>query len=529
MGIYQLLFGLMRMGFISIYLSEQLISGFTTAASVYVFTSQLTFLLGLHLPHRSGPLALVTSYLDIIRNISHVNPATVSISILACFVLALFKLYLNDKLKQWYKINIPFPIELFLVVVGTLLSYTFNLQERHNIDVVGVIPSGLPVPTCPDYKLVFFLAKKTIPLAIVAYTLTISVGKIFAVKHNYSIDPNQELIALGSLNVVSSFFSCLPSAASLSRSAVQESSGGKSQLVSLINSAGIIFVLYFAGFLLEKLPTCLLAAIISIALKSLFLQVKDFFRFWKVSKLDGSIWLITFIAVILLDVDIGLYVGLAYSLITLIYKSQRPKTYLLGSINYSDVYVPLKKYAQAMNVPGIVIYQVNHAAHLSFSFIYPSLLTPFLSPPLPPLSVFLYFFLSLSASFSFLRHSSSATMSIDCFFIISHNSTFYFWSSSAFDLSLSFPRFGFSHYASTRINSFPPAKFAIHRRPLRYDRSVSLSLPLATWIDSFTLFSSACLSLPLSVSFHSSLVILFSLTVSLTKSFASVICFFIHF
>lgn len=349
----------MRMGFISIYLSEQLISGFTTAASVYVFTSQLTFLLGLNLPHRSGPLALVTCYLDIGKNIGKINPTTVSVSIFACFILALFKLYLNDKLKDWYKINIPFPIELIVVIIGTFFSYCFNLNERYNVDVVGLIPSGLPVPTCPDYKLIIFLAKKTIPLAIVAYTLTISVGKIFAVKHNYSIDPNQELIALGSLNLFSSFFSCLPSAASLSRSAVQESSGGKTQLVSLINSAGIIFVLYFAGFLLQQLPTCLLAAIISIALKSLFMQVNDFFRFWKVSKLDGSIWLITFLAVILLDVDIGLYVGLAYSLITLIYKSQRPKTYLLGSINCSDVYVPLKKYAQATKVPGIIIYQVK--------------------------------------------------------------------------------------------------------------------------------------------------------------------------
>ena len=129
--------------------------------------------------------------------------------------------------------------------------------------------------------------------------------------------------------------------------------------MSLINSLGILFVLYFAGGLLEQLPICILAAIISVALKSLFFQIKDFLRYWKVSKVDGSIWLVTFVSVILLGVDYGLYIGLGYSLLTLIYKSQRPKTYLLGSINLSDVYVPLRKYAQASKVEGIVIYQVR--------------------------------------------------------------------------------------------------------------------------------------------------------------------------
>lgn len=382
MGLYQLIFGLMRMGFISIYLSEQLISGFTTAAALYVFTSQLTFLLGLHLPHQSGPLALINSYIDIFKNIHHANPITIIISISSSLILALFKLYLNDKIKEKYKINIPFPIELLIVTFGTLFSYIFEWKKKFNVEIVGIIPSGLPTPSAPcfyDFDLIIYLGKKTIPLAIVAYTLTISVGKIFATKHNYSIDPNQELIALGSLNLISSFFSCLPSAASLSRSAVQESSGGKTQLVSLINSIGIIFILYFAGFLLENLPTCLLAAIISIALKSLFLQVKDFTRFWKLSKLDASIWLVTFFSVVLLDVDYGLYFGIIFSLIVLVYKSSRPRTYILGQIDCSDVYVPITKYASAAQLDGIIIYQVKSdcicfGTFLFFFFLFPSIL-----------------------------------------------------------------------------------------------------------------------------------------------------------
>jgi MFS superfamily sulfate permease-like transporter len=70
-----------------------------------------------------------------------------------------------------------------------------------------------------------------------------------------------------------------------------------------------------------------------------------------------SIWIITFIAVIILNVDVGFYVGLGCSIILLIYKSQRPKTYLLGSVDDSDIYVPLNKYMRAKEVRGVKIFQ----------------------------------------------------------------------------------------------------------------------------------------------------------------------------
>jgi MFS superfamily sulfate permease-like transporter len=71
---------------------------------------------------------------------------------------------------------------------------------------------------------------RCIPTAVVAYTITLSVGKMYATKHNYKVDPNQEMIALGACNLWGSFFSCIPSSASIPRSSVQESGGGKTQV-----------------------------------------------------------------------------------------------------------------------------------------------------------------------------------------------------------------------------------------------------------------------------------------------------------
>lgn len=364
-GIYQLVFGILRLGFISVYMSEQLVSGFTTAASFYVFTSQFPYLLGLSLPYHAGPLALVNSYIDLAKHIEKTHYITLAISVCCILTLLFFKLYVNEVIKKKTKINIPFPIELVIVIVTTVLSHFFEWEKNWKVKVVGEIPRGLPMPQPPDWTLVKDIAVRCIPLAIIAYSITISVGKIFAAKHGYKINPNQELLSLGVTNIFSSFFKCMPSAASLSRSAVQESAGGRTQVVSLINCAGILLVLFYIGSLLEKLPYCVLASIIAVALKTLLGQIKDFCKYWSVNKVDSSIWLITFFAVLLLDVDLGLYVGLGYSLLTLIYKSQRPKMYLLGPVAESDVYVPVKKYISATEIPGIKIYQFCGPLHFA--------------------------------------------------------------------------------------------------------------------------------------------------------------------
>ncbi|XP_015789465.1 solute carrier family 26 member 6 [Tetranychus urticae] len=364
-GLYQLVFGIFRLGFFSVYMSEQLISGFTTACSFYVFTSQISYLFGLHLPYRSGPLALIYTYKDLVCNFDAINVPTLIISVTCCLIILAFKFVINPLLARHTSLSIPFPIELVLVILSTVISDIFTIRERWGVQVVGPIPRGLPLPQHPRLDLIRELAISTIPLAIVAYSLTISVGKIFANRHKYKVDPNQELLALGTTNLISCLFSCIPSAASLSRSAVQESSGGRTQLVSLVNCVGLLFVLLYAGPLLSELPNCVLAAIIVVALKTLLIQVKDFANYWRISKLDASIWLITFFAVILLDVDIGLYVGLGYSLLTLIYKSQRPKIYLLGFVNNSDVYVPVNRYASANEIPGVKIYQFCGPLHFA--------------------------------------------------------------------------------------------------------------------------------------------------------------------
>lgn len=252
-GIYQLAFSFLRLGFVSVYMSEQMISGFTTASAVYVFSSQIGYLLGIKLKNQSGPLSIFYTFSDLFRKLPHVNFTTLFVSLGCIAILLFFKLYLNDRLKSRFHCKIPFPIELLVVIGGTVLSHLMDLKSN-DVIIVGTIPVGLPLPSALHWSLIAELWATCIPLAVVSYAVTYSIGKTFAAKHNYAIDSNQELLALGTANTVGCFFSCTPSGASLSRSAVQESAGGRTQMVSLVNCVGILAVLLYFGSLLEKLP-----------------------------------------------------------------------------------------------------------------------------------------------------------------------------------------------------------------------------------------------------------------------------------
>ena len=106
----------------------------------------------------------------------------------------------------------------------------------------------------PKWELFPIMWDKCIATAIVGYTITLSVCQIYGKKHGYKTDPNQEMIAMGATNIISAFFQCIPSAASLPRSALQETAGGKTQVVSLVNCCCIVVVILALGQYLEELP-----------------------------------------------------------------------------------------------------------------------------------------------------------------------------------------------------------------------------------------------------------------------------------
>uniref|UniRef100_H2YHU1 SLC26A/SulP transporter domain-containing protein n=1 Tax=Ciona savignyi TaxID=51511 RepID=H2YHU1_CIOSA len=229
---------LLHLGSIVIYLSDPMISGFTCGAAAHVFVSQLKGLFGVKVGSYSGPLNIVWVSIgdfvaasqvirDVIMALTSLDDSgkqrtasTVVISVI-CVAFLLGVKEVNERWKKKLPLGIPVPGEIIVVILGTGISYAADLERNYNVKIIGNIPSGLPVPVAPSADRFSTIVGQSIPIAVVGYAVAVSIAKIFANNFGYKIRPNQELVAFGASNLVSSFFQCFPAFPSMSRSCVQ--------------------------------------------------------------------------------------------------------------------------------------------------------------------------------------------------------------------------------------------------------------------------------------------------------------------
>ncbi|NXE43099.1 S26A6 protein, partial [Ptilorrhoa leucosticta] len=361
-GIFQVALGLLQFGFVVTYLSDPLVRGYTTAASVHVLVSQLKNVFGVSQSEHSGPLSLFVTVIDLCKKLPDTNVGTLVTAIIAMVAILIVK-ELNHKFAA--KLPMPIPIELITIIVSTGISYGVNLNNKFGISVVGNIPSGLKPPVAPNISYFGQVVGNAFAIAVVGYAICISLGKIFALKHGYKVDSNQELIALGLCNFLGGFFQCFAISCSMSRSLVQESTGGNSQLAGVIASLVILVTILKIGELFRDLPKAILAAIIIVNLKGMFKQFSDLSTLWKSNRVDLLVWIVTFVATLLLNLDIGLAASVAFGLLTVIFRTQLPHYSILGRISDTDVYRDVAEYEMAQEVPGVKIFHSSSTVYFA--------------------------------------------------------------------------------------------------------------------------------------------------------------------
>ncbi|KHJ40098.1 sulfate permease [Trichuris suis] len=341
-GLILLVMGMLRLGFISVYLSDQLVGGFTTGIAVHVLSTQVPALFGLVVSSHQGAGQLLMHYIELFSMISDINWSTFIGSVICISFLLSVKLLVDPVAKR--KLRVPIPSELIVVIVGTVVSYFVKLPERYRTKVVGEIPAGFPVPYLPRFDLMEKLVLDTLILAIVAYSLSVSLSKMYAKKHNYKINPYQEFFAYSGMNIVGSFFQCWPASNSTSRILIYEGAGAKSQLAAIIGTLIVVITILFIAPYLEPLPNFCLASMIVVACIFMLRSLKDLKPLWKTCKIDFSIYLVTFLSVVLLDVSYGLAVSVLYAFFTVIIRTQCPAVRELGSVDHAGLYGEVEVY-----------------------------------------------------------------------------------------------------------------------------------------------------------------------------------------
>uniref|UniRef100_A0A8I3W240 Solute carrier family 26 member 6 n=1 Tax=Callithrix jacchus TaxID=9483 RepID=A0A8I3W240_CALJA len=362
-GLFQVGLGLVHFGFVVTYLSEPLVRGYTTAAAVQVFVSQLKYVFELHLSSHSGPLSLIYTVLEVCWKLPDSKVGTMVTAAVAGVVLVLVKL-LNDKLQQ--QLPMPIPGELLTLIGATSISYGMDLKHRFKVSVVGNIPTGLVSPVAPNAQLFSKLMGSAFTIALVGFAIAISLGKIFALRHSYRVDSNQELVALGLSNLIGGIFRCFPVSCSMSRSLVQESTGGNSQVAGAVSSFFILLIIVKLG----NSSMTFLAAIVIVNLKGMLRQLSDICSLWKANRADLLIWLVTFIATILLNLDLGLVAAVIFSLLLVVVRTQRPHYSILGQVPDTDIYRDVAEYSEAKEVPGVKVFRSSATVYFANAEFY---------------------------------------------------------------------------------------------------------------------------------------------------------------
>lgn len=346
--------GIFRLGFVSIYLSEPVLDGFATGASLTILTAQVKYLIGIKIPRAQGYGILVTTWVNIFQNISQANLCDVITSAICITVLVAAK-ELGDRYK--HKLKFPLPTELVVIVVATLVSHYGRLNQTYASSVSGAIPTGFISPQAPSLNLMQRVAFDALPLAIVGFAFTISLSEMFAKKYTYTVRANQEMFAIGFCNIIPAFFHCFATSAALAKSLVKASTGCQTQVSSIVSAVVVLLVLLFFAPLFFSLQKCVLACIIIVSLRGALRKFRDIPQRYRLDKMDALVWGVTMLSSALISTEMGLLVGVVFSVMCIVGRTQRPHAALLGQIGNTVFYEDEEEYKNLLPTPKVKIFR----------------------------------------------------------------------------------------------------------------------------------------------------------------------------
>ncbi|XP_048662191.1 solute carrier family 26 member 10 isoform X9 [Marmota marmota marmota] len=244
---------------------------------------------------------------------------------------------------------------LLLVLLASVLCFTSSLDTKYNVQIVGLLPEGFPQPLLPSLAELPRILADSLPIALVTFAVSASLASMYADKYSYTIDPNQELLAHGVSNLISSFFSCFPNSASLATTSLLVDAGGNTQLAGLFSCIVVLLVLLWLGPFFYYLPKAVLACINISSMRQMFFQMQELPQLWHISRMDFAVWIVTWVAVVTLNVDLGLAVGVIFSMMTVVCRTQRVQCLALGLAEGTELYRPLRESHRLLQVPGLCI------------------------------------------------------------------------------------------------------------------------------------------------------------------------------
>lgn len=354
-GLIQLGLSLMRLGFLVNYLSHPVISGFTSAAAVMIGVSQFKHLLGVDL----GNSKLIHQTVgQIVQQFGAINWIAFAIGVGAIVLIVVLKRFLKH-----------IPGSLIAILLGILITYVLRLDQLYEVKIVGTVPRGFPSFEMPTLHLTYLpkLLPMAVTIALISFMESIAIAKAVQMKDkSYKVYPNQELGAIGLMNVVGAFFQSFPTTGSFSRTAVNVQNGAKTGIALLVTAIFIGLTLLFLTDVFFYLPIPILAAIIIVSVIGL-IDIKEPRKLWFADRKDFWVLMTTFLGTMTLGIEKGILAGVFLSMVIVIYETTLPNFAVLGKIPDEPYYKDVERFANLKVRPDTLI--MRFEARLYFANI----------------------------------------------------------------------------------------------------------------------------------------------------------------
>ena len=341
-GILLLVGSVFRLGFVSEFIAKPVLKGFVFGLALTIMIGQAPKVLGI----KKGPGDAIDQAWHILTSLGGVNLWTLAVGASALAVLFLLAAYVPR-----------IPPGLVVLVFGILSVGWFKL-DQHGVGVVGSIPTGLPVLGLPpitraDAPALFSGA---LGIVLIVYAEALAAGRTFAAKHNYEINANQELAALGAANIASGLSQGIIVGGGMSGTAANDSGGARSQFTAIMTSAVVILTLLFLMPLFRNLPEAVLAAIVIHAVWHL-VDVKELRRYVRLKAPAIFTALIAVTGVLLLGVLQGLVLTMLVTIIEVMRRISMPQDSILGRLPNTNNFVDIRRHPEAELIPGLLIFR----------------------------------------------------------------------------------------------------------------------------------------------------------------------------
>jgi sulfate permease, SulP family len=333
---------LAKAGVIVNFISESVLVGFKCGIALFIASTQLPKFFGFKGSH--GDFWERSGYF--FSHLGETNTASLLLGLGALTVLLLGKRFLKNK-----------PVALFVVIAGIVAAASMDLG-RLGVKLLGQVPQGLPPFGLPAVH--FSDLNDLLPLALGCFLLgmveTAALGRMFAVKHGYRFDANQELLGIASANVMSGLGHGFPVSGGMSQSLVNESGGARTPLSGFIAALLMLLIVLFVSGALRYLPQPVLAAIVLMAVTGLF-KLTALKHFWRADRAEFVVAMAALLGVLGSGLLRGVMIGAVISLVQLLRAASRPHVAFLGRIPGSRRFSDCQRHPDNELIPGVLIFR----------------------------------------------------------------------------------------------------------------------------------------------------------------------------